>query len=42
MQVSKIITDVGGRACGVQVKKGGEEVTVMAPTIISDAGEGGW
>lgn len=42
VQVSKIITDVAGRACGVQVKKGGEELAVMAPIIISDAGGEGW
>ncbi|XP_050714755.1 all-trans-retinol 13,14-reductase-like [Eriocheir sinensis] len=37
-EVSKIITDVAGRACGVEVKKGSEELAVMAPVIISDAG----
>lgn len=37
-EVSKIITDSSGQACGVEVKKGKEVVQVAAPIIISDAG----
>ncbi|XP_078454598.1 all-trans-retinol 13,14-reductase [Lampetra fluviatilis] len=36
--VSRILLDSDGRACGVMVNKGGEEVQVNAPMVISDAG----
>lgn len=37
-EVSKIMTDSSGQACGVEVKKGKEFIQVTAPIIISDAG----
>ncbi|XP_045626463.2 all-trans-retinol 13,14-reductase [Procambarus clarkii] len=37
-EVTQIIIDGKGRACGVEVKKGTEPVNVAAPLIISDAG----
>nr|XP_015217609.1 PREDICTED: all-trans-retinol 13,14-reductase-like [Lepisosteus oculatus] len=36
--VQRILVDQKGSACGVTVKKGQEEVTVLAPVVISDAG----
>ncbi|NXA57330.1 RETST reductase, partial [Nothocercus julius] len=36
--VSRILLDGRGRACGVSVRKGQEEVNVFAPVVISDAG----